>query len=261
MGQLDGFALAGENDRVFADHRAAAQGGKADAAGLARAGVAIADPDRVLAQSDPAAFGCGLAEQQSRSRWRIDLVAVVHFQHLDVPVAGVQRLRRLAHQHREQVDAEAHVAGLDDAGMARGGMQPGLVAFVHAGGADDMDNPRLGGEIGEFERCLGRGEIEHAFGPGENRQRVVGDGHAVRAEPGEFTRILAEHLRSGPLDGAGQMDTVNLGDGADQRLAHAAGGADDDQPHASGCCCHGLPPFVSVPASAASETISPPFSL
>jgi hypothetical protein len=58
------------------------------------------------------------------------------------------------------------------------------------------------------------------------------------------------------------VDAVDFGNGADQRLAHAPGGADDDQSHASGWCDHALPPFESVFVGVASaETPEPFFSL
>ncbi len=53
----------------------------------------------------------------------------------------------------------------------------------------------------------------------------------MRADAGELAGILAEMRRARPLDGAGDAGAVNGVDGADQRLAHAAGGADDDQAH------------------------------
>ena len=133
---------------VLADHRAAAQRREADVAALARAGMAVADPDRMVGEVDAAAFRRRLAEQQRRARRRVDLVAVVHLEDLDVEI-GVERLRRLAHQGGEQIDAEAHIAGLDDDRMARGGLELLLVVGREAGGADDMDDARLRGEFGE----------------------------------------------------------------------------------------------------------------
>ena len=86
---------------------------------------------------------------------RVHLVAVMHLEDLDVEI-GVERLRRLAHQDREEVDAEAHVAGLDDHGMARGRLDLLLVIGGEAGGADDMDDARLCGELGEGDGRGGR---------------------------------------------------------------------------------------------------------
>ena len=145
--------------------------------------------------------------------------------------SGAERARRLLDQHRQQVDAEAHIAGLDDGGMARGGRDLRVVVGRAAGGADDMDDARLRGIAGEFDRRGRRGEIEHAVGLGEGRQRIVGDRHADACRAGELAGILAEMRRAGALDRAGDARARHGVDGADQRLAHAAGRAHHDQPH------------------------------
>ena len=98
---------------MLADDRAAAQRREADVAALARAGMAVADADRMRGEIDAAPLRRRLAEQQRRARRRVDLVAVVHFEDLDVEI-GVERLRRLADEHGEEIDPEAHIARLDD---------------------------------------------------------------------------------------------------------------------------------------------------
>ena len=62
-----------------------------------------------LVELDAAALGRRLAEHQRSARRRVDLVAVVHLEDLDVEV-GIERLGDLARHRRQQVDAEAHVA-------------------------------------------------------------------------------------------------------------------------------------------------------
>ena len=180
---------------VLADHRAAAQRREADVAALARAGMAVADADRVLGEVDAAALRRGAAEEQRRARRRIDLVAVMHLDDLDVEI-GVERLRRLADEDGEEVDAEAHVAGLDDRRMARRRGDLRLVVGGQAGRADDMDDARLRGELGEGDGRGGRGEVEDAVGLGEGRERIVGERDAVRREAGEFAGILADLRRA-----------------------------------------------------------------
>ena len=56
VGQFDALALAGQNDGVLADDGTAAQGGKADRALLARAGVTVAHAHRRRIQIDATAF-------------------------------------------------------------------------------------------------------------------------------------------------------------------------------------------------------------
>ncbi len=67
--------------------------------------------------------------------------------------------------------------------------------------------------------------------PGEERQRIVADGDAEQRQSGEHAGIGADHVGIGSLDRPGQADAVRLGDGADQRAAHAAAGADDNETH------------------------------
>ena len=113
----------------------------------------------------------GLAEQQRGARGRIDLVAVVHLQDLDVEILRPERLRGLLDQHGEQIDAEAHIAGFDDGRVTGGGGDLGVVLRAAAGGADDMHDARLRGIAGELDARGGHGEIEHAVGLGEGGQR------------------------------------------------------------------------------------------
>ncbi len=158
------------------------------------------------------------------------LCAVVHFEDFDVEV-GVERLGRFAYQDGEQVDAEAHVARLDDRGMARGGGDLRLVVAREARGADDVDDARLRGELGDAEGHGRRGEIEHTVGRGEDGQGIGGNRHAARADPSERAGVGADLRRVGPLDRAGQRHALGLGNDADERPPHAPCGADDRQLH------------------------------
>ena len=69
-------------------------------------------------------------------------MAVVHLQDLDVEFRA-ERCARPLGEKREQVDAKAHIAGLDDGGMTGGGLDLGLVGGGEARRADDMDDARL----------------------------------------------------------------------------------------------------------------------
>ena len=107
---------------MVADHRAAAQRGEADRCRRCRAPVWPSRTRTLFSRKpDAAAARGGLAEQQRGAGGRIDLVAVVHLEDLDVEILGLERLRRLLDQDGEQVDAEAHIAGFDDGRMAGGG--------------------------------------------------------------------------------------------------------------------------------------------
>ena len=92
-------------------------------------GDAVASLDGALREIDRAPFGGGGPEHQRGAGRRIDLVAVVHLDDLDVEVL-IQRLGDASRQRHEQVDAEAHVAGLDDGSVAR---RRGDLRFVGSG--------------------------------------------------------------------------------------------------------------------------------
>ena len=64
MAQRHPLALAGEDDAVIADHRAAAQRGEADVADPARAGQAVTATRRMVLQRNAAAFSRRFAEQE-----------------------------------------------------------------------------------------------------------------------------------------------------------------------------------------------------
>ena len=136
--------------------------------------MAVADPHRMLGEVDAAPLGRGFAEEQRGAGRRVDLVAVVHLEDLDVEIV-VERLRRLADEHGEEIDAEAHVARLDHRRVTGRGDDLRLVLRADAGGADDVDDAGLGGELGELDGRRGNGEIEDAIGLGEDRQGIVGD--------------------------------------------------------------------------------------
>ena len=83
----------------------------ADVALAARPDGTVADANSVVRQRYVAARRRRLAEHQRRPGGRVDLVAMVHLDDLDVEVR-VERLRHAPRQRGEQIDAEAHVAGL-----------------------------------------------------------------------------------------------------------------------------------------------------
>ena len=98
-----------------------------------------------------------------------------------------------------------------------------------------MDDPRLRRIAGELDRRGGRGEIEHAVRPGEDRQRIIGDRHLDRSEAGDLADIAAEIVGARALDGADDARARYGVDRAYQRLPHAAGRSDHDKAHIAHC--------------------------
>ena len=137
--EFDALGGPGENHGVVADHGAAAQRRKADIARAPRAGDAVAAAHRVRREIDAAAGGGGAAEHQRGAGRRIDLLVVMHLENFDVVIL-IERLRHALDQRRQQIDAEAHIAGLDDDGALGRFGDHGLLLGGVAGGADDMNN-------------------------------------------------------------------------------------------------------------------------
>src|SRR5262245_39822263 len=106
-----------------------------------------------------------------------------------------------------------------------------IVLCGAAGRADHVHDAGLGRVPGEFDRCGRRGEIQHAIGLRENRERVVRECYVERADAGEFTCILAEMGRARPFDCTDDARALCRMDRPDQRLPHAPGCADDDETH------------------------------
>src|SRR5258708_33107493 len=100
--QLDALGGPREHHGVPARDVAATQCCKPDVARPARPGVAVAHALALGGELDPAAARRSLAQRQRGSRGGVDLVAVVHLQHLDVEVLA-QHARRLLDQARQQI--------------------------------------------------------------------------------------------------------------------------------------------------------------
>ena len=128
---------------------------------------------RIFVQRNVAAVRRRLAQQQCGARWRIDFQAVMHLHDLDIEIG--QRLRRLLHQRGEQIDAQTHIAGFDDHGMARGGAD-----FRFVVGAN-IPSCRSHGRCAPVPparparpKLRGLGEIDQRLRLGDQRQRIVG---------------------------------------------------------------------------------------
>ncbi len=78
----------------------------------------------MVLQSDVPALGRRLAQKQGGARGRIHLHAVMHFDNFDIKTR-VERPCRLLHQRGQNIHPEAHIAGLDDDGVPRGGLELG----------------------------------------------------------------------------------------------------------------------------------------
>ena len=103
----DGDALAGsgEGHAVVAHHRAATQGGEADIAGPARAGMAVPGGNARLGEVDAAPHRGRLPEEEGRAGGRIHFHAVMHLDDFDVEILAQSR-SDLPHETGEQVHAE-----------------------------------------------------------------------------------------------------------------------------------------------------------
>ena len=82
---------------------------------------------------------------------RIHLVTVVHLQDFDIEFRSKHPGGPLD-QQGEKVDTNAHVTGLDDRRVTRGGVDLCLILGRTAGRADDVGNAGLGRKLSEFGR-------------------------------------------------------------------------------------------------------------
>ena len=188
------LALAGEDDAVIADDRAAAQRGEADVALAARAGQAVAAARRMVFERNASRRGRRFAKQERCARGRVDLHPMMHLDDLDVEI-GPQRQRRAPGQRRKQVDAEAHVARPHNRGVARRRVDLVEIVGAEAGCADHVDDARLRGEPGELDARGGRGEIDDRVSFEQKPQRVGDDRKAARRAARQHGRIGAKPRR------------------------------------------------------------------
>jgi len=230
MGQFDALPVAGEDHAMVARHRAPAQRGKADIAGMARAGVAVAAAHRISVEVDAAAFRRRAAEHQRGAGRRIDFLVVMHLEDFDIE-GIVQRLGDAPRQRRQQIDAEAHIAGLHDHRRLGGVLDLGLVGGAQAGGADDVHLAALSGESREGNRCRWRGEIDDAVGLLQERRGVARKLDAVLRQAGQHAGIPADQRRARVFQRTGQRKILVIGDRLNQRAAHPPAGAGDHKPH------------------------------
>ena len=147
----------------------------------------------------------------------------------DLDIEAGQRLGGLFHQRGQQIDAQAHIAGFDDDGMARSGVDLGFVVGSEPGGAEYVDDAGLRGQRRQFDRIGRRGEVDQGLRVRDRRQGIVGQRHAqtfcrrqhsgVGAEIGMAMTAPARRSTSYPLKSR---------DGRDERLAHPSAGAGHD---------------------------------
>ncbi len=225
MGELDALGFAGKHDGVIAGDIAAAQRGKTDSAPAPGAGHAVAAALGHLLERHPPAGGGGAAERQGRARWRVHLVAVMHFQDFDV-VAGIERAGRLFDQVQQQGHAHAHIGRPKDRRLLRRLAQDRHLLGAHAAGPGHQRRAVLGREPGMGHGRLGTGEVGDHRGGGEDRCGIAGDGHAERLQARQTAGILPQLLRSWPLAGCDQPAPWGRRNLPDDHLAHAASRAD-----------------------------------
>ena len=94
----------------------------------------------------PRPGGGGAAEHERGAGRRVDLLVVVHFQDFDVVIL-IERLRDALDQRRQQIDAEAHIAGFDDRRAACGFGDHRFFFRGMAGGADDVHDAGRGRSV------------------------------------------------------------------------------------------------------------------
>ena len=232
VADLDLLAVAGKEHRVIAHDIAATDGGKADAAGLARAGVALAGENADFGQRLAQLPGDGLADGECCARGGIYLVAVVGLDDLDVGVG--QHLRGQLDEPDGGIDARAHVGGLHDGDVLCGLLDAGALLGREAGGADDHLHAALPAGVQIDHAGFGAGEVDQHLTAGQGFVSAVGDGHAGLC-PHEGAGIGAQRRAVAAVQRSRQFHVGGGQNGLDQHAPHAAGGASDGNLHEFTC--------------------------
>ena len=89
----------------------------------------------------------------------------------------------------EQVNAEAHVRGLQDRDVLGSGVDPRVVGILQPGGADDQRNVLFAADVDPMGNGLGLRKIDHYLRPGRQFGRK---GHADRSDQSDFPGIAIE---------------------------------------------------------------------
>ena len=229
MAERDDLARPGEQRLMVADHVAAAQRREADRAFRPRPGEPVARPHRRVGEVDPPSRRRRLAQHQRGARGRVDLVAVVHLDDLDV-VIQPQRRGDLPGQDRQQVEPEAHVARPHDRRVARGRGQHLQVAALQPRRAHHMRQPRLRRQLRMEPGVPRRGEVERRLRDREDLDRIVGHDHAERGPAHRRAEILPRPGVALAHGRPGQMRPRLVQHRLDQHAPHPSGGAEHRDP-------------------------------
>jgi hypothetical protein len=249
VGDLDALAGAGEQHGVVTDDVAAADGGEADARRVALAGDAFARVDRAVLQVAAERLGQHLAHLQRGAAGRVDLVAVVGLDDLDV-VALVASAARPCPAAQHDVDAHAHVGRQHDGDVL-------AAAAISAFWAS------LKPVVPMTARTPCRRQAARCASVPSGRVKSIST--SARARPACRSAVIATPVvlaekapASWPSAGlpatssAPAAHVVGAQHGLDQHVAHAAGGAGDGdaqgagahRPRAAGSCVPGRPARV-----------------
>ena len=207
---------------MFAHDIAAADGGKTDGGRVTLARDAVALVDCAILEVAPQRLGHDLAHFQRRARGRIDLVAVVRLDDLNVVARG-QRLGRHLQQLQRDVDANAHVGRHDDGRLGSKGGNFSFLQVAEAGGAHHGLDAQFGADLQVCQRAFRPGEVDQDIGIFQAGAQVAGDGHTT-GHTQKGGGIGADAGAGGHVEGTGQCAMVAGTDGLDQHAAHAARG-------------------------------------
>ena len=127
--------------------------------------------------------------------------------------------------------------------MAGGGPDLLITGLVDAGGADHVNYARLRRQFAERQARLRHSEIDEPLDFGEQRQRVIGDLDAERADAAKFSHVGADRWRTLGLDAAGDLETLGLMHDAGEDAAHAPRSAGNGN-------LHGTPSTMTTSLSA-----------
>ncbi len=226
---FDPLALAGEDHRVLADDVAAPDRVEGDLPRPALAGdpLAAMHGDRLEVAAERG--GDRLAEPERGAGGRVDLVAVMRLDDLDV-VAVAEDARRDLGELERHVDPDREIGRHRDWNRARGSRDARLLVGSEAGGADHRALARGNARVHVRERALRGGEIHQAVGRSHRGRDVRGQGHAA-GRPQRLAGVLAELRMPRRLERRAEREVARLQHAFDERPPHPAGRAGDHELH------------------------------
>ena len=198
MGDLDPLPGPGEHHRMLAHRVAAADRLESDGLAVAHPRVPFPAVDGTAREVAPQRIGDDLAHPHRGAGGRIDLVAMVHLDDLDVRLLAEDAARNF-NEMKAGVDTDAHVRSDEHGNVRRTRLDPGSLLDREPRGSDHELRSGRATALGEGHRPRGEAEVDDPVDGAEEPARIVRHLDSIGPRPGERARVGAERLVAGLL--------------------------------------------------------------